>query len=298
MAAATINRAGASIEADGAAAGTAQASGGAPDGTLYIAWDDNFPAPPWPAGFTFDISASPGSRTIINGESDNISFGEEILGGLDYDQDGTADLFAGDLVADGSAAGNRPSSGFGHVFFNASTLKNLSFDLQNPPGGLTISRILGPSTGALGADTAAHGDFDNDGRADLAFASPHHSPQGRPNAGGVHILFGREGGWPTLVDLVDSTVPSPSTLRITEVQGAAGSTGFDTGDTLGYSATAADIDGDGSTDLVINEMVGNGQAPGTNDVGNLILISGQALTGALFADGFESGDISVWSPNP
>ena len=145
--AATINRAGATLEADGAPPGSAEPSGGAPDGTLYIAWDDNFSSDPWPAGFSFDIAASPGARTIINGEIANVSFGEEILGGGDFDLDGRADLFIGDLVADGTSPPSRPSSGLGHVFFGADQLKDLDFDLQSPPPGLVITRLRAENPG-------------------------------------------------------------------------------------------------------------------------------------------------------
>lgn len=277
--AAALNRAGASLEADGAPPGSAEGSGGAPRGTLYIAWDDNFPAGPWPAGFGFEISSSPGSRTVIRGETFNISFGEEILGGLDYDVDGAADLFVGDLVADGTLAQNRGGSGYGHVFFDAAALVGLDFDLDASPPGLRITRILGPSVGAIGADTAAHGDFDGDGSADLAYASPHADPQGRSNAGAVHVLFGRTGGWPDRIDLAPGALPPASQVRIAEIQGARGSVSGDTGDTLGYSAAAGDVDGDGSTDLIVNEMVGNGLDPAAVDVGNLIVVNGQALGG-------------------
>ena len=51
----------------------------------------------------------------------------------------------------------------------------------------------------------------------------------------------------------------------------------DTGDTLGYSAASADIDGDGVMDIVVNEMVGNGLQPGSIDVGNLIILSGASV---------------------
>ena len=277
LVAAALNRAGATLPAFASPPDTAEGTGGAPDGTLYIAWDDNFPAGPWPAGYSFEIQDSPGSRTVINGEAVNITFGEEILGGLDYDADGTADLFVGDLVADGTAAQNRAGSGYGHVFFAAADLKGLEFDLQAPPPGLGISRILGPSPGAIGADTAAHGDFDGDGLADLAFASPLAAPQGRTKAGAVHVLFGRPGGWPPVIDLADGALPPASELRIAEIQGARGSEIGDLGDTLAYSAAAGDVDGDGRSDLILNEMVGNGLGPGTVDVGNLIVINGRAL---------------------
>ena len=298
--AATINRAGAGLQPDdpGTCIGsfTTQGSGGSPRGTVYIAWDDNFPAAPtpWPAGYTFDISASPAARSIIDGEAFNVSFGEEILGGIDIDGSGTVDLFVGDLVADGTAAQDRPISGLGHILFDAATLKNQTIDLESPPMFLEITRILGPGNGAIAADTAAEGDFDGDGLLDLAIASPHADPAGRDSAGAVHVIYGQDVAWPALIDL--ASIPAPETLRIAEIQGALGTDDFDTGDTLGYSAAAGDLDFDGRADLIINEMEGNGLQPGTLDVGNLILLSGRALDPTLlFDDGFESGDTGRWS---
>jgi len=287
LAAAALNRAGASLDPPGAP-GTAQGSGGAPDGELYIAWDDNFPGGTWSAGYGFSIPTAPGTTTTIRGETENVSFGEEILGGLDYDADGAADLFVGDLVA-------LSLKGLGHVFFEAQDLKGQSIDLDTPPGGLRITRVLGPSSGSLGADTAAHGDFDGDRVADLACASPHDAPVGREDAGVVHILYGRLGGWPATIDLGPGNLPPASEVRIAEIRGAHGEVGADHGDTLAYSAAAGDVDGDGRTDLICNEMQGNGAAPGAEDVGNLLVISGEALPSpSIFSDGFESGDVVGW----
>ncbi|MEO1083200.1 MAG: FG-GAP repeat protein, partial [Acidobacteriota bacterium] len=299
--AATINRSGAGLapQTGGSCIGTisTQGSGGSPRGTLYIAWNDNFPAGVWPDGYTFDISASPGSRSVIDGEAFNESFGEEILGGADLDADGAVDLFVGDLVADGTAAQNRPISGLGHILFNAASLKNQVFDLDAPPPGLAVTRILGPDNGAIAADTAAEGDFDGDGHTDIAVASPHADPGDRDSAGAVHLLYGQAVTWPALIDL--AAVPAPDVLRTAEIWGARGTDDDvfgDTGDTLGYSAAAGDLDGDGRTDLIINEMEGNGLQPATLDVGNLILISGRAFDATLvFDDGFESGDTGRWS---
>ncbi len=278
LAAAALARAGASLRAEDAPVGSAVANGGAPDGEVYIAWDDNFPTGDWVAGYQFDISASPGSRTIVRGEDVNEVFGEEILGGRDYDGNGEPDLFIGDLLADGT--GDRIVSGYGHVFFNAAELKDLEFDLDTPPIPLTITRIYGPEEGAIGADTAADGDFDGDGVDDLAFASPHANPQGRDVAGAFHVLFGSTGGWPEIIDLQPGSLPPLSEIWISEIQGAAGTSGSDDGDTLGYSAAAGDIDHDGRDDLIANEMIGNGVQPNTIDVGNLIAVSGTAIAGS------------------
>ncbi len=134
------------------------------------------------------------------------------------------------------------------------------------------------------APTEQHGDFDGDGVDDLAIASPHAAPQGRASAGGVRVLFGRQGGWPAEIDLSPGNLPATFEARITEVHGAAATSGSDVGDTLGYSAAAADIDGDGRTDLITNEMLGNGLTPGTVDVGNLVIVSGNALAGGIVVD--------------
>ena len=41
-----------------------------------------------------------------------------------------------------------------------------------------------------------------------------------------------------------------------------------------YSATAGDLDENGTVDLIFNEMAGNGIASGTDDVGTLLILSG------------------------
>ena len=280
LAAAALARGGASVPAANAPPGSAMAFGGSPQGTLFIAWADNFLADPWPAGFTFDAADPPGTGTVIDGSSDTEHFGEEIVGGLDFDGDGRADLFVGDLTGDGSPEG-RPFSGIGYVLYRAADLKGRVLDLDLLPADVGVTTILGPSPGALGGDSAAQGDFDADGFADLAFGSPHANPQGRPSAGSVVVFFGRPGGWPELVDTRPDELPQ--TLRLTEIQGAAGTSGTDRGDTLAYSLAAADLDADGLTDLVANEMLGNGLGPDTVDVGNLLLLGGSKISGGCTA---------------
>lgn len=269
LAAAALSRSGAGFPPAGAP-GSARPFGGAPRGRLFIVWDDNFPTGAWPPGLTLDLSDLPGSTTAIRGEDANVVFGEEILGGLDYDGDGTADLFVGDL----GALGGR---GLGHLFWNAPLLRDRDLDLRDPLPGVTFTRILGPESGSLGCDTAAHGDFDGDGLADLAVTAPHASPQGRFNAGIAHVLFGRRGAWPGTVDLSPGDLPLPELLEVSEIHGALGRNGDDEGDTLGYSADSFDLDGDGRTDLVTNEMVGNGISPDTVDAGNLLVVRGAGI---------------------
>lgn len=282
LAAATLLRSGASIRLPSAPFGTGQSTGGAPDGSLFICWDENFPAGLWPAGYAFSIDDPPvGDFSRIDGKTGNNHFGEEILGGLDYSGDGLADLFIGDL------AGNNPLpngnfSGIGNVFYTASKLRGRTFSMNSPPADLAFSTVIGPRQGAIGADTAAHGDFDNDGIADLAVGNPHDVPQSRHSAGTVHIFYGQAGGWPGTIDLkASSTVgdglPGPDQMRIAQIDGGKGTTGSNRGDTLCYSAAAADLDGDSRTDFIVNEMVGDGPGGTPEDVGNCLIISGAAL---------------------
>ncbi len=286
LSAATLNRAGASLQPSG---GGSHPFGGfceevmgncIPRGRLYILWDDAFPEVPWPAGFTIDISSDEVPTTAITGGQFSRSFGEEIIGGLDFDRDGNAELFAGDLT--GGLPGCLANAGAGIVFWEARLLRDLEFDLDNAPQEVGSTAICGPRTGSIASDTVAQGDFDGDGFADIAIANPHDSFDDdagslRISAGTIHILFGQRGRWPELVLTAVGQLPPTSEVRITVIQGARGRGPGDQGDTLSYSASSGDVDGDGLTDLITNEMTGNGVAPEAVDVGNLIVLPGAIL---------------------
>jgi len=277
--ASSLNRAGASIDADGAPANSADSFSINPGGTLYIVWDDNFPAGTWAAALTIDLDSPTGGLSVIEGDAVGGSkfFGEEILGGLDYDDDGDADLFVGDITGDLSGEG-RAGAGAGHLFYDAAGLEDQSFALDAVPMGIELTTFLGGASGDLAADTGLHGDFDGDGIDDLAFSSPHAAPLGRISAGKLHIFYGRSGGWPSSIDLKHGELPEPSEVHIVEILGAQGTSGSDKGDTLSYSGQAGDINGDGRTDLITNEMVGNGLGGAPEDVGNLIILSGMLVS--------------------
>lgn len=278
MAGATLNRAGASIEADGAPPGSAESSGGSPNGRLYIVWDDNFPET-WSDNFTIVADGTgAGGLTDIAGATtsvfDNDFFGEEMVGGLDYNDDDLIDVFIGDIAGDTASLGD---AGLGFVFFNASSLKGQTFDMANVPSNIDVTTILGTSVGAISSDTALHGDFDGDGIDDLAVSSPHDAALQRPDAGTLHILWGQS-EWPETIDLSNGNQPESSVFDITNIYGAYGTNGADIGDTLAYSAASGDMDGDGLVDLIVNEMVGNGTSPEAQDVGNLIILSGTLVS--------------------
>ncbi|MDA1069354.1 MAG: hypothetical protein O3C43_22985 [Verrucomicrobia bacterium] len=279
LVAATLSRSGANLRLPNAPENTGEGSGGSQDGSVFIVWDENFPPGPWPEGYRFSAESPPlGNFTRIDGDPDYTNFGEEMIGGLDFSGDGFPELFVGDLIA---GPDNRPVAGIGYILYNAGNLRGRKFRIDTPPPGIFVTSIYGPSIGAIGGDTVSQGDFDGDGNADLAFGNPGDSPEIRTKAGSVHVLYGQPGGWPGLVNLRPDTnglvdvFPALDIMRIAEIDGAQGTTISNTGDTLSYSGVAADIDRDGLSDLLINEMVGDGVS--TLDVGNLIIISGAAL---------------------
>jgi hypothetical protein len=275
IAAAALSRAGASILADGAPVGSAHASGGTPDGTVYVAWDDAFAGATWPVPLDLAIGDAALTATAIDGGAANLRFGEELVGGRDWDGDGSADLFVGDLL--GAAPGRPGAAGLGHLLFGVAALRGLAIDLDAPPPTLAgVTTLVGTESGGIAADTAIDGDFDGDARPDLAVGVPHGNPLARVEAGEVYVFFGREGAWPAEVVLAHDALPAADALRTTLLLGGSGAApGGDLGDTLAYSGAAGDLDGDGASDLVVNEMTGNGIA--AQDAGNLIALSGALL---------------------
>lgn len=279
----TLNRAGAIIAPPGGDFDT-HASGGTARGTVLIAWDSHFSAPNWPLGYELTVPNTPTPNyTYLDGESINRRFGEELWAGRDLNGDGDPDLVVGDLQGEPDG---RAAAGIAYAIFEAQLLKGTASTIASPPVGVTVSRVWGPTANDLGADSLALGDFDGDGHHDILFASPHAAPQGRFQAGQAHVLFGRDGAWPSVVDLAN--IPAPATFRVAEIDGK------EEEDVLAYSVASGDLNGDGRDDLVINEM--KGDAPSATSVGNLLLIAGRSIDpNHIFDDGFESGDTSYWS---
>ena len=187
----------------------------------------------------------------------------------DFDGDGHDDLAIGDPEQDLGLGDEIPDAGLVAFAFGA-------------PGGFDLSRTILASEPA-GSDPAnrfgwalAVGDFDRDGRDDIAMGSPFDDSEGS-DRGSVSILMGE-------------AAPNFGTRQRTFLAGVEGVPGDDQNHQhFGRALAAGDFDGDGHADLVIG-------APYYNLFGVAVDAGMEVvLYGALFADGFEAGYIQNWS---
>ena len=190
-------------------------------------------------------------------------FGYAVAPG-DFDGDGFDDLAIGvpgdnhsflvetNGTGDAHAALSVPSRyGMVEIFYGTATGirrdRHETFH-QNTPG------IAGAAEDGdrFGASLAA-GDFDVDGRDDLAIGAPGERYAEQAHAGVVHVLWGSVGGGITVTG---------NRLR---TQGPPLGGNIEAGDRFGQSLTAGNLDTDGTVDLVIGapgETVGNAAGAG------------------------------------
>jgi hypothetical protein len=211
------------------------------------------------------------SESFLGGTSEEGDFMGGALAAADFDGDGRDDLAIG---IPGEDTGSAPYAGQVAVLYGS-------------PGGFDLpSTRFFDQNNVLGAGTSetedffghslAAADFDRDGRADLAIGHREEYVSG-PDDGAATVLMG-----------------SPAGLTAARHRGiAAGYDGF-AGDPLqhqkdfSYALATGDFDGDGHGDLVLSAPYEN--VGGLADVGTETV-----LYGALFADGVENGNTTLWS---
>ena len=214
------------------------------------------------------------TETSIGGVSEaGDSFGTALAAG-DFDGDGHDDLVIGIPREDFGAGGTIANCGQVNVLYGGDP----GFDFGRTQFWAQ-DNILGGGTSEssdLFGSSLASGDFDGDGRDDLAVGAPEEFVTGEED-GAVTVLMGGANG-----------------LSNSRHRGlAAGFDGFP-GDAeqhglqYSYALAAGDFDADGHDDLAIG-------APG-EDWGGLTNVGAEyVLFGSLFADGFESAATNLWS---
>jgi hypothetical protein len=162
-----------------------------------------------------------------------------------------------------------------------------------------LLKMFGAGAGDLASDipALAAGDFNGDGVDDLVIGARFADPDGLPDSGEAYIVFGAAGTGGE----VDLAGEADVVVR-----------GADGGDNLGFSAAAADLNGDGIDDLALGapfagDVQGPGSRPGTVYIifgrdslgGRLDLADGDAdvtiageTASAFFGDSLATGDVT------
>lgn len=219
--------------------------------------------------------AAPGSvGTVIIGEADGDQCGRSVAGIGDWNGDGRDDIAIG---APFSEAGHGTETGRVYVLFGRSPAPpSIHLAALGPTEGVVI-------TGAARADqtgfaVAAAGDWNADGRPDLAIGAPN-ADFAATDAGRVFVLFGRVSPSPA----IDLAVPQAG---LTVIDGADDSNTVPVinlfGDSAGFAlAGGADLTGDGIDDLIVNAPAAD--APARPNAGMTYVLPGSASPEPLIA---------------
>lgn len=255
----------------------ANTPGGAVAGRGYVVYGGEYLV----SGSGIDLAALPGGgdvpTTLVLGRATEDFLGWDVAA-ADVDGDGRQEALFGALWGDYPG---REDAGEVNVVWGSADLRLLDeINLGVNPSGVT--RIVGGQAfDWLSYDFVA-GDLSGDGRADLVLGAPGPIPQVSPEPGRAFVLHGD----PSLkaLSLVDVAAP-PSGIALTRIDGPGSF------DLFGSVISLGNVAGDRRNEILA-------AAPASDPLGRMN--AGEVFSlgtgaGLLFADGFETGDLSAWS---
>lgn len=216
----------------------------------------------------FTAAGQESEGDVIDGEVGAL-FGGAMASG-DFNADGKTDLAVGAITAGPNNVGQV------YIFLNNALLPSNSTSAD--------VTIMGEVTGDFFGSTIAAGDFNNDGKTDLAVADYRYLAYG--GYAGRTYIFHNDGSIPATADLADVII-----------------TGEATNNYFGSTLDAGDLNTDGKTDLVIGAwgygsnigrvyiFYNDGAIPGTADLADAI-ITGE-VSGNQFSKSITMGDLNT-----